>query len=224
MRYASALSGVLYAEDFDELPAKAVVAAAAAALPASAPVVVAPSFSLEELRAATEQAHEDGRRAGRLAAEELDSVRHQQALTLLAEQLRLAQDQPARIVEQGLDAITRAALSLLSTALPAFCDKRAEPELRALLQRVLPSSRRLPELNIRLHPSVRSAVEEEATTLLEGSGTRVNWIESSKMKPGDIVVAWQNGSALRDTAETCASIRDAVTALLDDQSEPLDVQ
>ena len=84
-----------------------------------------------------------------------------------------------------------------------------------MLHRVLPPTRQLPELHIRVHPSLREAIESEAGTLLEGAGTHVSWTDSAKLLPGDIMISWQNGAAVRDTAATCAVIRDAVLALFD---------
>ncbi len=212
-----AISGILYAEDFDE-PLLPPVRMPSAVL--IEPEVVAPSFSLDELRAATEQAHEEGMECARHAAEQSSAARHAVVLAALAEQLTATQKQAAEMVEQALDAVTCTTLSLLAVALPALCASHAEGELRALLHRVLPPMRQVPELQIRVHPDLREAMEDETRTMLEGSGTRVTWINSAKLAPGDIAIAWQNGGALRDTGATCVAIRDAVLALLGPEPSP----
>lgn len=210
-----AISGVLYAEDFDEPLVQPLRKSPAGSTILIEPEVIAPSFSLDELRAATEQAHEEGSEAARQAAEQSSTAQRAMALASLAEQLAMTQKQSARVVEQALDAITCTALSLLAVALPALCASHAEAELRALLHRVLPPMRQVPELQIRVHPDLREAIEDETSAVLEGSGTRVTWINSARLAPGDIAIAWQNGGALRDTGATCIAIRDAVLALLD---------
>ncbi len=210
-----AISGVLYAEDFDEPLVQPARAPSAGPDILIEPEVVAPTFSLDELRAATAQAHEEGAESARRAADQSSVAQRAMALAALAEQLAITHKQSARIVEQALDSVTCTALSMLAVALPALCANHAEAELRALLHRVLPPMRQVPELQIRLHPDLREAIENESSIVLEGSGTRVTWINSVKLAPGDIAITWQNGGALRDTGATCIAIRDAVLDLLD---------
>ena len=221
--FSSAVTGVLYAEDFDEIPAKTVPALTKAPTALEAQAIL-PSFSLEEMRAAVEQARDEGGRAERLSSANAHSAQRGAALAAVAEQLRLAHDDASVIVEREQAAVARSVLSLLSAALPALCASRAEVEVRALLARMLPSTRQLPELHIRVNPALRPVVEEELANLIEGSGTQVIWTESPKMLPGDIAVSWHNGVASRDTAAICASIRDAVMALFADAGASPDLE
>ncbi len=209
------MSGVLYAEDFDEPLLQAPAQAPAAARPAPEPEKSAPSFSLSELRAAAEAAHQRGRdEALREAATSMTTQRNLAAASLV-KQLAATQQQAAQAVEQALSMIARTSLSLLSVALPALCADHAEAELCALLHRIVPPMRQQPELHIRVHASLRAVLEEETAAMLEGSGTHVTWTSSSKLMRGDIAISWQNGGALRDTASTCDYIRDAVLALFE---------
>ncbi|WP_428391460.1 hypothetical protein [Lichenicoccus sp.] len=221
--FSSATSGVLYAEDFGEplVPQPHKTAPAAAKVDSKA---VLPSFSLDELRAAAERARAEGRDAERLASAQLQAAQRSAALAGIAEGVHAAHSQAGRLVEHGLDAIACTTLAMLSAALPALCVSRAETDLRNLLRHILPPARHLPELHIRLNPSLRPALEEEATSLLEGSAVRVIWTEVDKMMPGDVAVSWQNGSALREINATCASIRDAVMTLLDDRPKSLEME
>ena len=209
----SAISGVLYAEDFDEpLLLTREAEPAASAIPAE-PELIDPRFSLDELRAATEQAHEEGCEAGRHAAARSLEAQRGAALAAIAEQISATQAESVRRVEQALDAIANATFSLLAAALPALCATHTQDELRAVLHRVLPAAQQVPELHIRVHPSMRAAIETEANALLEGSGTRVTCTDSTKLLAGDIAISWQNGAALRDTTAICAEIRNTVLAL-----------
>ncbi len=216
-----AMSGVLYAEDFDEPLLQAAPPPPASVKAAAEPKTIVPSFTLSELRAAAEEAHQRGRdEALREVATSMQSQRNLVAANL-AKQLAATQEQSARIVEQALSMIARTTLSLLSVALPALCADHAEGELRALLHRIVPPMRQQPELQIRVHSSLRDVLEEETRAMLEGSGTSVTWASSSKLLPGDIAISWQNGGALRDTASTCDYIRDAVLALFEAGHEPV---
>ena len=213
------ISGVLYAEDFDEPLPQQDMLRSVRPVPAVEPQFISPSFTLDELRAASEQAHEEGREAERHATTHAMAAQGNAALVTMAEQLSIAQHQARRIVEEALDAIARTTLSLLTVALPALCANHAEDELRALLRRLLPPTRQLQELHIRVHPALREAVESEANVVLEGSGTQVSWTESNKLAPGDVAITWKNGGALRDTAATCAQIHLAVLALFDNEHD-----
>ncbi len=213
------ISGVLYAEDFDEPSPQQDMLRSIRPVPAVEPEFISPSFTLDELRAATEQAHEEGREAERHATAHTMAAQRNAALVTMADQLSITQQQSRRIVEEALDAIAQTTLSLLAVALPALCANHAEGELRALLRRLLPPTRQLQELHIRVHPSLREAVENETNIVLEGSGTQVSWTESSKLAPGDVAIAWKNGGALRDTAATCAEIHLAVLTLFDNEHD-----
>ncbi len=214
----SALSGVLYAEDFDE---PLLQAPSAPSRSVAEPQPIAPSFSLAELRAAADAAHQRGRdEALREAAASATNQRNLAAMQLL-KQLAATQEQAAHVVEQALGMIARTSLSLLSAALPALCAEHAEAELRALLHRIVPPMRQHPELQIRVHGSLRDVLEQETMAMLEGCNTRVTWTSSSKLMPGDIAISWHNGGALRDTASTCDGIRDAVLALFETGHEPV---
>ena len=206
----SSISGVLYAEDFDEPTSQHAGVRTAGPLPPAEPEFLSPSFTLDELRAATEHAHAEGREAERLLTAHALDTQRVAVLTTLAEQLSETQQQARRTVEEALDGIAQTALSLFAVALPALCANHAEGELRSLLRRLLPPTRQFPELHIRVHPSLREAIEDETKLVLEGSGTQVTWTESIKLAPGDIAIAWQNGGALRDTAATCSDIAKAI--------------
>ena len=219
------MSGVLYAEDFDE-PLMPITSKEPLAASTTEPELIEPRFSLDELRAATAQAHEEGRDAERRAAFQSMEQQRIAALTMLGEQLSAVQTDNLQRVGQALDAIADTALSLLVAALPGLCADHAQDALRSLLHRVLPPARQLPELHIRVHPLLRAALEKETDTILDGATTRVTWTESTKLQPGDISISWQNGMALRDTAATCKEISDSVLALFSrsQASRPTEVQ
>jgi len=214
---ALAISGVLYAEDFDT---PSPPHPPAPPQPRE-PEIIVPSFSLGELRAASDQARQEGQEAAHLAMDRSMTAQRDTTLAALAEQILLSWSQSARIVEEGMNAIAGTVFSMLAVALPALCATHAEGELRALLHRILPPMREVVELHVKVHPSLREAVEQEVETILEGSGTRLDWSSSSKLEPGDISVTWQKGGALRDTGAICSAISQAIFALFEQQPKTL---
>ena len=210
---SAAVSGVLYAEDFDAPPAQ-VPRSTGRAAPVSEPEVIIPTYSVAELHAATVRAREEGRQLERTEAAAANAARSGAALTELAGQVAQTQQQAAAAVDKALHALAGTTLSLLAAAVPDLCRRHAAAELQALMRRVLPPLRQVPSLSIRLHPAMRPALQEQVATLLLDAGTDVTWIESATFAAGDIAVTWQNGCALRDTASIGAAIRDAVLSLL----------
>ena len=213
--FSAPISGVLYAEDFGDALSKP-APAELKAQPAPKPVVVAPSFSLEDMQAAVEQANKEGRETERLASAQSQETLNNNLLAMIVEQLRLAHEECGQIVERSMSVIAQTTLSLLSTALPGLCAQRASTDLAAIMQRLRPAVRQMLELQVCVNPKLRQVIEKEMTMILERSETHVTWIESENMPAADIAISWQNGAAVRDTKALCANIHDAVVALLDD--------
>ncbi|WP_428377482.1 hypothetical protein [Lichenicoccus sp.] len=226
-KQAGSVSGVLYAEDFDA-PVIPIAQGAARRPETVEPELIVPSYSLAELQAATTHAHEQGRLIERREAAATASAQRDLALSALMLQLTETQLQATRAVDQALHRLAGTILSLLAAAVPELCRRHSAGELHALMRRVLPPMRQIPALSIRLHPTMRAALQEQVGPLLLDSGTEVTWIEASTLAAGDIAITWQNGTALRDTASIGVAIRDAVLSMLDPETtklaEPCDDQ
>lgn len=216
------IAGVLYAEDFDHIATEPAAVRSGSASIDTDSRLMTPSFNLDELQAATRQAFEDGRNIER--RERQDSLDRQLAscLSSLKTQIAESESGSAQMIESGLFEIARMSLAMVATALPTLCAMHAEDELKFVLQQMLPAVRRMPELRIRVHPNLRESVEREIRLALDETTTRTVWSESDTLRPGDITVAWQNGTALRDTEATCSAIRDAVVALFQDGASDKD--
>lgn len=205
MRHRS-LSGVLYAEDFDApLPA-----ATALPAPPPSPVVVEPSFSLTDLRQATEKAEQDGRELERHAAELGMTARKADALVRVADALGTARTDLSRIATEAATATTDTLLAMVAAVLPSFAASQGRDEVQALLRLLVPAMCREPRLTIRVHPSLLEILREDTTGLLVDGHAVIDWIGSDSMLPGDVSVRWQDGIMVRDTNALCTRVRDLI--------------
>ena len=78
--------------------------------------------------------------------------------------------------------------------------------------RLLPNLQTEPRITIRVHPGLVPMLEEDLASLdLELTGTVA--VTSAALEPGDVRVAWENGSFKRDTRAILASMQDALAQL-----------
>ncbi|WP_419727864.1 hypothetical protein [Lichenicola sp.] len=209
-----ALSGVIYAEDFD-MP----VAAVAPPLPVE-PIVVEPTFSLTELRQATERAEQDGRELERHAVELGVSAIRADALVRVSDALNAGQSDRARVMADAATATAGVLLGMVAAVLPAFAASRGHDEARALLGLLLPTMSHEPRLTIRAHPTLLEGLREDMTTILEDSPVMVDWIGSNSMQPGDISIRWQDGMLMRDTQALCTQVQELIMPALAPMDAP----
>ncbi len=195
-------SGVLYAEDFD-LPEER------RPPPASKPpqpVILEPTFSLTDLKHATERAIAEGRAQERVAAEQEREARKTDAITLIGALLQDAATENARIAEAGAAALARTVLAAVAAVLPALAASHALGEVSALVRLLLPAMEREPALEIRVNPALLDPLRNELATVAVPGSIRFEWIGVEAMQEGDVAVKWQDGMMLRDTSALCADI------------------
>ncbi len=208
---APALSGfLLYAEDFDDLPA---LPASAPEPPHPEPEMIEPTFTLAELEAARAAGQEDGAAAerARLAAE--DATARSRALDALATALADAADAARIVMETAADGLAQAVLSLVAAGLPALCVRHGEREARALVQHLLPTLGAEPRITIRVNPSLLNDVRTDLAGLDPEIAAAVQLVASDAMPPGDVRVSWESGMCQRSAAAACAAVREALAPL-----------
>ena len=200
------MSGVLYAEDFDA----PVPAEIALPVPPPPPVVVEPSFSLIDLRHATEKAEREGRELERHDAELGMTARKADALVRVADALVTARKDLSRIATEAAAATADTLLAMVAAVLPSFSASHGHDEVQALLRLLLPAMCHEPRLTVRVHPSLLEALQEDATGLLDDGHAVIDWVGSNSMLPGDVSVRWQDGIMVRDTNALCTRVRDLI--------------
>jgi flagellar biosynthesis/type III secretory pathway protein FliH len=179
--------GVLFTEDFD---------AVAAAPPE--PEVIEPVFSIAELTAAREAAWQEGHDAGLRAATESEAAVTRQTLTAIAEQFAAERAAAAERAEQAAEAIASMLLDSLAAAFPTLCARYGDAEVRAIVRIVLPALTQEAAITVRAHPNTARAVSQEIARLDPDLAALVHLVECDAMSPGDVRIAWRNGSAVRD--------------------------
>lgn len=210
-------SGVLYAEDFDT--PEPTVAAAKAPVPQAEPIVVEPTFSLADLRRASERAQEEGRALARREAELEASLRKTDALAEIAALLQKTRDDLVGVALQSASATADTVLAMVASLLPAFARSQARNETAALLRLLLPAMSHEPNLTIRVHPSLIDDLRNDLSELLEDGQTSVSWVGSDNVLQGDLNVRWNGGMMTRDMTALCAQ----VAALVMPETVPLDM-
>ncbi|HEY2616265.1 MAG TPA: hypothetical protein VGI78_02900 [Acetobacteraceae bacterium] len=180
--------GKLFAEDFDSPEA------------APEPEVIDPVFTLGELSAARATAWRDGHAAGLQEAAETDAAATRQALTAIVEQFAAERDEAAARAEQSAEAIARLLTASLAATFPTLCARHGDAEVRAIVRTVLPALTQETAITVRAHPRTAAAVTQEIARLDPDLVAHIQIFDCDAMPPGDVRVAWHNGTATRDAA------------------------
>jgi flagellar assembly protein FliH len=179
--------GALFAEDFD--------------LPQTAPEpeVIDPVFSASDLTAAREAAWQEGHAAGLQQAAASDAATTRQAIGQIAELLRAEAQAGVARAEQEAEAIAQLLLDCLAATFPTLAARYGDAEVRAIIRTVLPALIREPEITIRAHPETIVVIVQEIVGLDPDLKEHVKTVPCDDMMPGDLRIAWRNGSAVRNT-------------------------
>ena len=181
--------GQLFAEDFDNPE------------PVTGPEVVETVFSAADMAAAREAAWREGHEAGLHTAEAGDAASTRQAMEVLAEQFATeCAAAPAR-AEAAADAMARLLIDCLTATFPALSARYGDDEVRAIIRTVLPELNQEAKITVRAHPRTAQAVADEIDRINPDLATHIQIVESGTMRPGDVSIAWRNGSAVRDAAD-----------------------
>jgi flagellar assembly protein FliH len=210
------IPGVLYAEDFD-LPDRP-ASEQEKASPVASPVILEPTFSLTELQRAAEHALEEGRALERRTTEAMIDTRRLDALCQIGEALRTGKAQCVEAVTVNAVATARAVLAAVAALLPALAASQALPEVRTLVELLLPAMENEPRLQIRIHPDLIAALRNDLESAAIVESITLDWVGVEAMKPGDVLVKWEGGLMVRDTRSICNQI---LAILLPNVSAPV---
>src|SRR4051794_28609624 len=146
------LAGILYAEDFDELPP-----VPSAAEPDIELIGAEPAITQADLEQACLAAVEQARVQWEQEAEH----QRQRMLAAIAGSVAAGRGDAMRHAAELAEGTVTAMLSTLAGALPMLCREHGPSQARALVAHLLPSLRAEPRISIRVHPSLVSAVEND---------------------------------------------------------------
>jgi len=183
-------SGVLlFDEDFDLPPASATPLE---------PEVIAPLFTLDELRTAREDAARDSREAALVESAAGAAAATSRALISIAEQFSEARAGIASMAEQSSEAIARLLLDCFATALPALSARHGAREAAAMLQRILPALHRELKITVRVNPHIVALMAREIDSLDADLAANIRLVPTDSVVPGDVRIAWEHGAAVRN--------------------------
>ncbi len=190
--------GILYAEDFG-------VPEAGPAAPGPACPEPPPPVDLEEAcRVAVEAARADW--AG--AAEQ----RRAEALVSLAAGLGALQAAASVQAEAVAEGIARTALGVVRASLPHLCRQHGDAEVTVLVRRLLPLLAGGGGVVVRVHSGLLDALRTDVDRLDEALAGRIE-LRPANLQPGDVQLAWEDGTLARDAGAIRAAVADGLAAL-----------
>jgi flagellar biosynthesis/type III secretory pathway protein FliH len=182
---------LLFDEDFD-----------APAPPPSPPAeleVIEPVFTAAELQSAREEASRESREAA--LAEQDASARavSARALTDIGAAIAAMRVEILEAAEQSAEATARLLIDCFAASFPALSSRHGPREVTAVLKEILPALHREPKITIRVNPHLLPTLTEELHTLDGDLAASVRLIPTDAVALGDVRIAWEQGSATRDS-------------------------
>jgi len=191
-------AGILYAEDFDELPA-----------PPPRPEPPTPGYTQAALDDAVSAACAEAVHAARMDWQACALQAQSDALVAIARNLTAAEAAAAAVATETAEGTVRTIMAILVGLLPALCARHGHAELRAMLRHLLPTLAQQPRVTVRLSPAVLDGVRADLAEMDEDLAATIV-LTPATLPPGDTRVIWTNGKLVRDTA----ALRNAVIAAL----------
>ena len=192
----AALTGVLYAEDFDDIPPRA---------GRDAPEIIAPSYSADDVDLARDQGHAAGLEEARAEHAIVQTALCNAALTAIGDAIVQGRADASAVSRHMANDIAGTLLALLRAALPATAARLAPAEVTALLEVLLPPLSQAPGVTVRVHPSL---LENISAQLSRFPGVTVSG--DAALSPSDVAVTWEDGHARRDWATLWTHITTAL--------------
>jgi flagellar assembly protein FliH len=180
-----------------------------------------PTFSEAELAAARAAGFEAGRQAGRAQAAEGTRATVAATVATIARKLDDAAAAAGEVAEDSANALLGVLLATLGVCLPVLRAKHGEAELRHFINAVLPGLVRQPHVSVQVHPSLVAAVTQELAVLPRHGGPTPTIEACPEIPPGDAVVFWEDGRAVRDSAAAWAAVIDVLRPLGLTPTEPV---
>ncbi|MCC7427845.1 MAG: hypothetical protein IT557_13125 [Alphaproteobacteria bacterium] len=174
-----------------------------------------PRFTQAEMEAARAEARAAGEKAGRAAAEAAASARTANTLQTIARTLDAAEAEAGRIATESALAAARLVIGALGTAGPQLAARFGPAEAEALAATLLPHLAAEPRISLRLAPADAEALTPRLAELAAHAGTAAGALvvqPDAALAPGDVRIAWRDGTAARDHAAIWHAILGALAA------------
>ena len=188
---------LLFDEDFD-LPV--------ARPPPPEPEIIEPVFSLAELEDARAAAARAARETTLTECETSAMAAARGALDTIAAEIAAARETFALTAEQAAEGIARLLLDCFAAAFPALSARHGSDEIAAVLREILPALRHEPKVVVRVSPHIAAAMTAEIERMDPDLIAHVRVVATDAIGPEDARIAWEHGSAIRDTAALWSNI------------------
>lgn len=201
-------SGILYAEDFGlalRAPPRSAPPAASRPPPPPKAPVGPPPLTQADIDSACARAVQAAEVAWSASAAE----RRAEALAQVAAEIAAIRHEAAQQAETAAEELSRTVLGLVAGALPSFCRDHGDAEVRALVARLAPLLGRAGRLVVRVHPALAEILAADLSGLDEPAASHVE-LRPANLPPGDVRLAWEDGSLVRDSATICAALTDGL--------------
>ena len=111
-----------------------------------------------------------------------------------------AADAAKEAVDACAHSLARTMFAALGAAFPTLGAAHGEAELRRVMAAVVPPLRRAAAFSVAVHPSLAEAAASALRPLTTTHTAVPGIVPDPAMVPGDVRIAWPDGSAVRDAA------------------------
>jgi flagellar biosynthesis/type III secretory pathway protein FliH len=178
------------------------------------PEAVEPSYSAAEVTKISEAAWRDGHLAGLQEAATDHAAALCMALQDVATQLVAECRKAISHAERSGEAVARLLLGSLGAAFPTLCARYGDAEVRSIVGTILPTLTREAAIGLRMHSSTAATLIPVIADLQPDLAASLQIVECDAMSPGDVRIAWRNGTVERDATALWQQIAE-VLALAD---------
>ena len=200
---AATAFGILYAEDFDN-PSEQDNGSSDE--PAAEPTV--PVITQADVDAACAAAVRAARSEWQLGEEQM-RLKAIETLGPVLAGIRTDTEQAAIAVAE---ATVTTIISIVTGLLPHYSRKHGAAEVRALLDRLLPTIRSQTRVNVRVHSDLVAVIQCDVAELEPDLAAMID-VAAAPIESGDVKVSWENGSMARDSRKIMQAIEDALGQL-----------
>lgn len=171
-----------------------------------------PTFSLQELEAARDEAYVAGHTAALQEAEAATERLASESLHFIAQGLRgLAGtiDQPYQRLEPMA---VEVAVAICRRVLPMVSLRYGTAEIEGLVRQILPTIIEQPRIVVRVHPALSAQVRQSLKPVVADTGFegRLMVLDDTGVQPGDTRIEWADGGIERDTPRTWHEIMQVI--------------
>jgi len=204
-------TGILFAEDFDDMPDPHGHARAAAPMPT--PVPAAPALTDEDVQTARHEGFMAGISAAKTESARIVQMAARDALLRLNDLLPALAEQRQRQIDEAVEVAARLVFTTLAALLPSLALRHAPQEIAHLLHDIIADLAPDRALTLAVSPGLLDAIRSALADLPREQARRVVLQGEDALAPGDARLGWEGGAAIRQTRPVLDAINDILRSL-----------